>query len=72
MLGVLWGKIKHYGLGGHGYAVVFAGRSELKVEFVCIPRPLERAERADGGPLEYRVAHNLKLWKPVNSTLHNI
>ncbi|MCI0602124.1 alkaline phosphatase D family protein [bacterium] len=50
-------------MGGHGYAVVFAGSSELKVEFVCIPRPLERAERPDGGPLQYRVAHHLKLWK---------
>ena len=50
--------------GGHGYGVVFARSSELKVEFVCIPRPIERADRADGGPLQYRVAHHLKLWKP--------
>jgi alkaline phosphatase D len=51
-------------VGGHGYAVVSAGSAELKVEFVCIPRPLERADRPDGGPLRYRVAHQLKLWNP--------
>jgi len=31
--------------------------------FVCIPRPLERADE-DGGPLRYRVAHRARLWKP--------
>jgi len=38
--------------------------TEYKVRtpnLVCIPRPLERA---DGGPLQYRVAHHLKLGKP--------
>jgi alkaline phosphatase D len=48
--------------GGHGYAVVLAGAEELEVEFVCIPRPLENSERADGGPLAYRVAHRVKRW----------
>jgi alkaline phosphatase D len=50
--------------GGHGYAVVYAKTEELEVEFVCIPRPLERSESADGGPLAYRVAHRVKLWEP--------
>jgi alkaline phosphatase D len=47
-------------VGGHGYSVVRAGRDELEVEFVCIPRPLERSVHADGGPLVYRVAHRMK------------
>jgi alkaline phosphatase D len=51
-------------VGGHGYVVVSVGSSELKAEFVCIPRPIERADRPDGGPLRYRVAHQLALWKP--------
>lgn len=42
-------------LGGHGYAVVKAGSEDLEVEFVCIPPPLERSDRPDGGPLAYRV-----------------
>jgi alkaline phosphatase D len=50
-------------LGGHGYATVRAGTAALDVEFVCIPRPLERSESADGGPLVYRVVHQAKLWK---------
>ncbi|HEX3250706.1 MAG TPA: alkaline phosphatase D family protein [Pyrinomonadaceae bacterium] len=49
-------------LGGHGYSVVRADSDELEVEFVCIVRPLERSERADGGPLAYRVVHRLKRW----------
>lgn len=47
---------------GHGYSVVRASKDELEVEFVCIPRPLERSDRADGGPLAYRVAHKVKRW----------
>jgi alkaline phosphatase D len=49
-------------VGGHGYSVVRASNDELEVEFVCIPRPLERSDRADGGPLAYRVAHRVKRW----------
>ena len=49
-------------LGGHGYSVVRAGSDALEVEFVCIVRPLERNERADGGPLAYRVVHRVKRW----------
>jgi alkaline phosphatase D len=48
--------------GGHGYATVRATASELRVEFVCIPRPLERNDREDGGPLAYRVTHRVPLW----------
>src|SRR5262249_14533058 len=43
--------------GGHGYSVVTATGDELDVEFVCIPRPVERNKEADGGPLAYRIAH---------------
>ena len=46
----------------HGYSVVRGGRDELEVEFVCIPRPLERTDREDGGPLAYRVVHRVKRW----------
>jgi alkaline phosphatase D len=50
-------------LGGHGYAAVSAMEDALEVEFVCIPRPLERSTTDDGGPLAYRVVHRAKLWK---------
>lgn len=49
--------------GGHGYSVVRAGGDQLDVEFVCIPRPLDRSARADGGPLAYRVTHKVKRWE---------
>ena len=49
--------------GGHGYGLVTATSSQLSTEFVCIPRPLERSEHPDGGPLEYRVVHRTQLWK---------
>lgn len=49
--------------GGHGYGLVTATKDQLSTEFVCIPRPLERSERADGGPLLYRVTHHARLWK---------
>ncbi len=50
-------------MGGHGYSVVTASASELQTEFVCIPRPLERSESEDGGPLVYRVRHRAALWR---------
>ena len=50
--------------GGHGYATVRLTGGEMRTEFVCIPRPITRSERADGGPLRYRVAHTAKLWQP--------
>ena len=51
-------------MGGHGYAKVRLTGSEIRTEFVCIPRPVTRSERPDGGPLRYRVAHVAKLWEP--------
>jgi len=50
--------------GGHGYTTVRATKDDLEAEFVCIPRPLERSDRPDGGPLAYRVSHHVKLWQP--------
>jgi alkaline phosphatase D len=50
-------------MGGHGYSVVRVTSSTLETEFVCIPRPLERSERPDGGPLLYRSRHRTKLWR---------
>ena len=49
-------------LGGHGYATVRLTGNEMRTEFVCIPRPIARSERPDGGPLRYRVVHSAKLW----------
>jgi len=50
-------------MGGHGYAVVQAAPDALETEFVCIPRPIERSERADGGPLLYRARFRCKNWR---------
>jgi alkaline phosphatase D len=50
-------------MGGHGYAVVTASSTTFDTEFVCIPRPLERASTEDGGPILYRVRHSTKLWR---------
>jgi alkaline phosphatase D len=47
---------------GHGYTVVRASSDTFDAEFVCIPRPLERSNRPDGGPLRYRVTSHTKLW----------
>jgi alkaline phosphatase D len=49
--------------GGHGYGLVTATSDQLSTEFVCIPRPYERSDRPDGGPLTYRVVHSTRLWK---------
>jgi alkaline phosphatase D len=49
---------------GYGYTTVRASPHELEAEFVCIPRPLERAGTEDGGPLRYRVVHRVALWAP--------
>ena len=51
-------------MGGHGYAVVRASAEAFETEFVAIPRPLERSDRPDGGPLAYRVIHRAAMWKP--------
>src|SRR5207302_8175083 len=50
--------------GGHGYATVRLAGDEMRTEFVCIPRPITRSDRPDGGPLRYRVVHTASLWKP--------
>jgi alkaline phosphatase D len=49
--------------GGHGYGLVTATTDNLSCEFVGIPRPLERSDSPDGGPLTYRVVHRTHLWK---------
>lgn len=51
-------------MGGHGYAKVKLTGSEMRTEFVCIPRPIVRSDRPDGGPLRYRLVHTAKLWRP--------
>lgn len=51
-------------MGGHGYAKVQLTSEEMRTEFVCIPRPITRSDRPDGGPLRYRVVHTAKLWNP--------
>ncbi|HET9769069.1 MAG TPA: alkaline phosphatase D family protein, partial [Thermoanaerobaculia bacterium] len=50
-------------MGGHGYAAVKLTADAVECEFVCIPRPLERSEGADGGPLRYRVVHRAAMWR---------
>jgi alkaline phosphatase D len=50
-------------LGGHGYATVRASADAFETEFVCIPRPIERSESSDGGPLRYRVRHTARAWR---------
>ncbi|HEX5122641.1 MAG TPA: alkaline phosphatase D family protein, partial [Rhodanobacteraceae bacterium] len=55
-------NLKFADFGGHGYAVVRASPQALETEFVCIPRPMERIDDADGGPLAYRAVHRVNLW----------
>jgi alkaline phosphatase D len=50
-------------MGGHGYATLRVAGDAVECEFVCIPRPLERAPGSDGGPLRYRVSHRAPLWR---------
>ena len=49
-------------MNGHGYSVVHASADALETEFVCIGRPIERSDRADGGPLRYRVIYRTRQW----------
>ncbi len=49
-------------MGGHGYGVVHVSSDSFEMECVCIPRPIERSERDDGGPLLYRTRHRASLW----------
>jgi alkaline phosphatase D len=50
-------------MGAHGYATVHLTADQMRTEFVCIPRPVTRSERPDGGPIRYRVSHTAALWK---------
>jgi alkaline phosphatase D len=49
-------------MGGHGYALVRASSTDFITEFVCIPRPLERAAHSDGGAVLYRVRFTTPVW----------
>ncbi len=49
-------------MGGHGYSVVHVSSDKLETEFVCIPRPIERSNTVDGGPILYRVRFRANLW----------
>ena len=49
-------------MSGYGYTTVRASPDELETEFVCIPPPVERSGREDGGPLRYRVVHRVARW----------
>lgn len=51
-------------MGAHGYAKVRLSGDAMHTEFVCLPRPIARAARPDGGPLRYRVVHSVALWQP--------
>lgn len=51
-------------MAGHGYSVVTAGPEAIETEFVCIERPIARAQTDDGGPLRYRVSHRAPMWRP--------
>jgi alkaline phosphatase D len=50
-------------MGGHGYATVRVDANAMVTDFVCIPRPIERSPGPDGGPLRYRVRHEVPLWQ---------
>ena len=55
--------LEFFDAGGHGYAKVRLTATEMRTEFVCIPRPVTRSESPDGGPLRYRVVHTAAMWK---------
>ncbi|BCT93610.1 alkaline phosphatase [Lysobacter helvus] len=50
-------------MGGHGYSTVRVDATTMVTEFVCIPRPIARSPGTDGGPLRYRVRHEIALWQ---------
>ena len=35
----------------------------MRTEFFCIPRPIMRSGKPDGGPLRYRTSLTAALWK---------
>ncbi len=50
-------------MGGHGYGVIRASVDRMDTEFVCIPRPIERAATEDGGASAlFASVHSAKLW----------
>ncbi len=59
--------LKFVDAGGHGYAVVHATPNNLETQFVCIPRPIERATTEDGGPILYRAQFRSALWRKGES-----
>jgi alkaline phosphatase D len=54
-------------MGGHGYSVVHITSKQIETEFVCIPRPIDRHQQPDGGPLLYRVRFRAELWEKGKS-----
>jgi alkaline phosphatase D len=50
-------------MAGHGYATVRVDGTTMSTDFVCIPRPVARSAGDDGGPLRYRVRHDVSLWR---------
>jgi len=54
-------------MGGHGYAIVRATSTHLETEFICIPRPIERSENPDGGPVRYRAKFMTQAWKAAEA-----
>jgi alkaline phosphatase D len=56
-------------MGGHGYAVVTASAHSIQTEFVCVPRPIQRAKTPDGGPIRYRVVHRAERWSRAKPKL---
>jgi alkaline phosphatase D len=50
-------------MGGHGYSTVRVDGNTMVTDFVCIPRPIERSPGEDGGPLRYRVRHEVPIWR---------
>lgn len=50
-------------MGGHGHATVRVDGESMVTEFVCIPGPIAHSATPDGGPLRYRVRHEVPLWR---------
>lgn len=55
--------LKFIDMGGHGYSTVKVTGHAIETEFVAIPRPIQRSDTPDGGPLLYRVTHRVDRWK---------
>ena len=50
-------------MSGHGYSTVKVTSDAVETEFLAIPRPIQRSESPDGGPILYRVTHRADRWK---------